>query len=307
MNTLVKIGELSKQLNVSTRTLRYYEEIGLIQSSRIDESKYRHYDSYAISRMNQILLLRRLSFTVKEIQEIYSSQDSERILTILTRKLIGMKSELVEMGNLAQTIEKLIKVLCLSANKSDNIITTLENLYSCERELLENETVELVSSEGFENKRILGDLRIIRLHPMRVAYYIAKSEQPENDAWTVMMKWVKKNSLEDLFTTRYLGFDNPSPSQGNSIYGYEVWTTVTDDIQGNDDIGIKVFKGGLYAVANTKLYDIVQAWQQLYKLIRNSDEYEITDNQFLEEHIVVSEDSWSGNMQVDLYCPIRKL
>jgi len=305
MNKLSKIGELSKELNISTRTLRYYEDMGLIQSKKKEDSEYRHYDNNTILRINQILLLRRLSFTIKEIQEIYSKQDSNNILEMLNNKLITLKSELKEQSNLTHIIEKLIILLKLSADKNENSITTLENMFACEREILSNETEQLIYVEGIYNKKILGDIRIIRLRPMRVAYYVAVSEQPEDDAWTVMMKWVRANKLDDLFTTRFLGFNNPNPTPDSDVYGYEVWTTVIDDIQGNDCIGIKVFEGGLYAVANTNMYDIVQAWQQLYNQIENNEEYEIGDHPLLEEHIIVTESSWGSNMQVDLYCPIK--
>ena len=307
MNALSKIGDLSKQLNISTRTLRYYEEIGLIQSTKKGDSKYRHYDSHAISRINQILLLRRLSFSIKEIQEFYSLKDSKDILPILSNKLTSLKSELKEQRDLTHVIEKLIKVLELSVGKNESSLITLENMCACEREVLDNETEQLVNVEGIENKKILGDIRIIKLRRMRVAYYCAVSDQPENDAWDVMIKWVKAKKLENLFTTRYLGFNNPDPIHSSNVYGYEVWTTVTEDVKGNDLIGIKMFEGGLYAVANTNMYDIVQSWQQLYNQIKNSDEYEMSNHRWLEENIILTESSWGSNMQVDLYCPIKLL
>ena len=44
MNDLVKIREISVKYNVSARTLRYYEDMGLIESTRNNDYAYRLYD-----------------------------------------------------------------------------------------------------------------------------------------------------------------------------------------------------------------------------------------------------------------------
>ena len=76
MNELIKSGDLSKQYGVSTRTLRYYEEIGLIQSQRTDEYAYRMYDEQNKNRLEQILILRKLNIGIKDIQYIFSADSS---------------------------------------------------------------------------------------------------------------------------------------------------------------------------------------------------------------------------------------
>lgn len=81
----------------------------------------------------------------------------------------------------------------------------------------------------------------------------------------------------------------------SNIYGYEVWATVTEGIQGNDYIKTKVFQGGLYAVANTNLYDIVQSWQSLAMFIEKSGSYKMSAHRWLEEHLIVNESSWGAS------------
>jgi DNA-binding transcriptional MerR regulator len=44
MNDLIKIGEMSARYDISARTLRYYEEMGLLTSTRSDDYAYRMYD-----------------------------------------------------------------------------------------------------------------------------------------------------------------------------------------------------------------------------------------------------------------------
>ena len=50
------ISTVSRNLNVSTRMLRYYEQIGLIKSYRMDGYAYRMYDAEAVNRLRQILI-----------------------------------------------------------------------------------------------------------------------------------------------------------------------------------------------------------------------------------------------------------
>jgi DNA-binding transcriptional MerR regulator len=52
----VKITEVTEQFSISSRTLRYYEQVGLLKSERPPFEKYRFYDSENINRLQQILV-----------------------------------------------------------------------------------------------------------------------------------------------------------------------------------------------------------------------------------------------------------
>ena len=57
---LIKITDLSTQLGLSSRTLRYYEEVGLITSVRPQFEKYRYYDEQNVQRLRQSMVLRAM-------------------------------------------------------------------------------------------------------------------------------------------------------------------------------------------------------------------------------------------------------
>ncbi|MEL7477044.1 MAG: MerR family transcriptional regulator, partial [Cyanobacteria bacterium J06555_12] len=59
MSRFLQIGELSKQTGLSIRTLRYYDEIGLLVLSHRTEADYRLYSEADIIRLQQILSLRQ--------------------------------------------------------------------------------------------------------------------------------------------------------------------------------------------------------------------------------------------------------
>jgi MerR family transcriptional regulator, Zn(II)-responsive regulator of zntA len=66
------IGQLAKRANVSNRTLRYYEELGLITPKSRGENRYRYYDDSHLSRLNTIKMLQDAGFALKEIVAAYS-------------------------------------------------------------------------------------------------------------------------------------------------------------------------------------------------------------------------------------------
>ena len=80
MNELVKIRDVSSKYDISARALRYYEDMGLINSTRSEDYAYRLYDKNAIKRLEQILILRKLNISIKDIQRIFSTSGSEMVL-----------------------------------------------------------------------------------------------------------------------------------------------------------------------------------------------------------------------------------
>ena len=68
------IREFAKLAGVSVRTLHFYDEIGLLKPSSVDEQNgYRYYDEYSLTRLQEILFYRELVFPLKEIRIILSS------------------------------------------------------------------------------------------------------------------------------------------------------------------------------------------------------------------------------------------
>ena len=152
---------------------------------------------------------------------------------------------------------------------------------------------------------ILVDIRIVKLPPFRVAYYREMSEHPERDAWKVLNAWARDNNIAHEESQHSLfGFDNPGPSKGDPVYGYEVWMRVADDIAESGAIKIKDFPGGLYAVSRTYLPTIGENWQRLVKWCKKS-RYRHGPHQWLEEHLSPP-GTPQASILLDLYLPIRE-
>ena len=70
------ISQVSRQLQVSTRTLRYYEEVGLIRSRREPGYAYRVYDEDTLLRLQRIVFLRRMRIPLKSIGVLLDCADA---------------------------------------------------------------------------------------------------------------------------------------------------------------------------------------------------------------------------------------
>ena len=72
------INRLAKISGVSTRTLRYYDEIGLLKPARIASSGYRIYQQKQVDTLQQILFYRELDFSLEDIKKLLSAPDFDR-------------------------------------------------------------------------------------------------------------------------------------------------------------------------------------------------------------------------------------
>ncbi|HPU63773.1 MAG TPA: MerR family transcriptional regulator [Mobilitalea sp.] len=102
------VQKLAKLAGISTRTLRYYDEIGLLKPARINSSGYRIYGSKEVDRLQQILFYRELEFPIEKIKEIIDSPEYDEI-----KALIGHKEQLInkrkQLDKLIQNVEKTLE------------------------------------------------------------------------------------------------------------------------------------------------------------------------------------------------------
>lgn len=65
--------------------------MGLINSTRSDDYAYRLCDDFAVRRLEQILILRKLNISVKDIGRIFNTSGSEVVLEVLGKKVDVMR------------------------------------------------------------------------------------------------------------------------------------------------------------------------------------------------------------------------
>lgn len=108
----LQIGELAKMLSITTRTIRYYEEIGLIPPPDRLERGTRIYDKEGITRLKFILKLKELGLSLKEMKElaqIYKihnnpSRIMPRLLELLDGHIQKIDNKISKLASLRRDI-----------------------------------------------------------------------------------------------------------------------------------------------------------------------------------------------------------
>lgn len=88
---MYSIGKLAKLNNITVRTLRYYDEVGLLKPTKIEESGHRYYDSQAALKLHNIIMLKEIGFELETIHEILTNQVKS------TKDLLHMRLQIIEI------------------------------------------------------------------------------------------------------------------------------------------------------------------------------------------------------------------
>lgn len=87
---LMQIGEVAKRVDVTIRTVRYYEEMGLIEPATRTEGGFRLYDMGVVRRLQLIHSLRSLDFPLKDIQELLQIRQDSHTGTVAAQRLMRL-------------------------------------------------------------------------------------------------------------------------------------------------------------------------------------------------------------------------
>lgn len=101
------VQKLAQMAGISARTLRYYDEIGILTPARINSSGYRIYGQAEINRLQQILFYRELDVSLESIKNIVTSSsfDRKKALSEHREKLLEKRKQLdVLIANVDKSI-----------------------------------------------------------------------------------------------------------------------------------------------------------------------------------------------------------
>ena len=88
---IVTIGELCKTLGLTTRTLRYWEEVGIIEAAERSEGANRGYSQYTVRRIRFITRLKELGLSIRDMQDLHKiygeAKATDRMIPELVRML----------------------------------------------------------------------------------------------------------------------------------------------------------------------------------------------------------------------------
>lgn len=322
---LQTISAVTKSFNISTRTLRYYEQIGLLNSVKKDGYAYRTYDEGSLARLEQILLLRKLRIPLKEIQSILHSEDNRVAVAVFQNKVRALTHEITALSTIRTILDELLGSLkeTSEAGIGPQLLTDASILQIIESPPFTNISLkeemsmsDLITADDRLSK--LKDVRIVYLPPATVAAIHCVGGSPEADTGTALRRFMMESGLAEVKPDlRHYGFNHPNGEQPDgSDHGYERWVTIPGDLEVPEPFVKKEFPGGLYAAHMIPMGNF-EEWGWLYEWAERHSEYDLNlgepacMNGLLEEHLnyinryLLSNEELDTCMQLDLLVPVK--
>lgn len=312
MENLIKIRDVTARYDLSARTLRYYEDMGLIRSTRSDEYAYRLYDEANIKRLEQILILRKLNISIKDIRRIFNTSGSEIVLEALGKKVDDIDEEISLLHELKGIVLEFIRQIesadfsresdiKLLYEKTKEIKTQLANVDYNGNPAAVNRLLEV--TEKLDSK--VPDIMIVRIPAFRaVTSGLVTFEELFGGNFE---PW--QESHNHLF--KPIIFDAADFLCGMDGKAEWLWA-VRDEVTQADTSPYEIieFPGGLYAAAvsvdgdgesNNKVRSKMEKWLENTNFILDSDHA-------LMGHMIYVDDEIRqglGYHQMNLYAPVK--
>lgn len=298
--SLIKITDLSTQLGLSSRTLRYYEEVGLITSIRPQFEKYRYYDEQNVQRLRQIMILRKMDIPIKDILRIYDSSEMLDITQVFVDRLSEIDQEVTALSELKRIINDFLNKMI---EKGIRHISALPLLYEeMDKRLTVQESMGMERlSRVSENLVRPLDISIAELPRMRVLSSYLKAD-PQNSDPDAFSRYIQMNGIR---TGYHESFEYRENEQDVMI------SKIASDFVNDSCFADYTFDGGLFAAANLYLDDDMN--QSFRSLIKSFDENKFYQIDYAPDgslrHAAMTENLISPNERrqlVTLYVPVKK-
>jgi effector-binding domain-containing protein len=110
---MLKIGDFSKLVRVSVKTLRYYDEVGLFKPAQADPvSGYRYYSVVQLRQLHRILALRDLGFSLDQITHLLDGEPSaEELRGMLRLRRAEQQQRVLKEQECLERVEALLQLI----------------------------------------------------------------------------------------------------------------------------------------------------------------------------------------------------
>ena len=327
MDQMQTISTVSKNLGTSSRMLRYYEQIGLIESQRVEDYAYRVYDEQAIRRLRQIIILRKLRVPVKQIREIFGNRSALGIIEVFEKNIRELDEQMTALSTVKSILSRLVRELQEKANLNlqldylgdSSVFAVVDNISFPKNTIQEETSMEDLNKANETLQKLEDrDVRIIYLPPMTVAAarFSGKAEYGVGPEATGMIeKFVYETELlKKKPDARGMGFDcsredlrvvvGPTPT------AYEAWVSIPEDMEVEAPLAKKTFGGGMYAAHVLRDWNF-QDWTLLQEWVSESERYEEAGGPCFEEILnyynLMNNGAKMEDTQIDLLLPIKEM
>lgn len=261
---LIKITDLTNQLHISSRSLRYYEQVGLIHSVRPAFEKYRYYDADNQERLKQIMVLRKMQISIKDIIRIYENSDMSTLVEVFVEHIHSLDAQTESLAELRRIVSEFLQTMMQKGIKKISALPLLyEEIDKRLKKVEEDQPVSLKELSAVSDQ-LLKPLpsAIISLPAMRVLSSY-KKEQPTESDIDGFWRWMQQ---------RDPAFYQPGNHQWfefETDVGDVMMAEIPDDLKNDSQYRDYIFEGGLFASIHVYVDEDLGA--QLQRLIADFD------------------------------------
>ncbi|MEY8238518.1 MerR family transcriptional regulator [Lachnospiraceae bacterium 66-29] len=166
MKTVKGVSEIT---GVSIRTLRYYDEIGLLKPAELTDAGYRLYDNRALERLQEIMFFKELEIPLEDIKKIMDNPNYDKEQVLLAQKTVleQKRNRLNGIIELITDVMKGVNTMSFEAFNDQEVQKILDHTLECmPKETLEEQIQKYGSIEkyreylasGFSNEQALADV-----------------------------------------------------------------------------------------------------------------------------------------------------
>ena len=163
------VKEVSMITGVSIRTLRYYDEIGLLKPTELTEAGYRLYYNKALEKLQEILFFRELEIPLTDIKKIMDTPNYDKEQILVTQKLLleQKRNRLNGIIELITDVMKGVNTMSFEAFSNDEVQKIVNHTLKCmSKENIDEQVQKFGSldnykeylSSGFTNEQAMADL-----------------------------------------------------------------------------------------------------------------------------------------------------
>ena len=268
---LVRITELSARLGLSSRSLRYYEQAGLIKSVRPAFEKYRFYDAENVERLKQIVVLRKMQIPVKDIMRIYESESMSVVVETFVSRIRAIDDEIGALSELKRIVGEFLQTMLDNGITKISAIPLLYDEMDKQLVLMEERKPVTYDDLSGINERLAKPAQpaIVHLPAMRVVSSYLKANPAESDA-EGFWRWAQARKLLYREPARHELFEFQTGA------GDVVMLRVPGGFDNDGGYLDYIFEGGLFAAENVYIdEDIGERFRSLVRCFDDNKYYEV--------------------------------
>lgn len=206
MENIYSIGEFAKLTGITERTLRHYDQIGLLKPSEFTEHGHRKYNNKSIAQLQKILVLKFLDLSLEEISEHLKQPEQDFLKTLVTQaNMLEEKRKQIE--TVLQAIARAQRTVSgIEAVDHDSLLLLIHALKNEEER---NRWIDEHATDSVYNKIHSNVLRLESEKEMtkwtsEMKRFIREGKKPNNpevlkhaDAMVSLMKPIVEPLLDD--------------------------------------------------------------------------------------------------------------